>query len=345
MPRPTLQDVACAAGASATTVSAALRGRGGVSAKRAGQIRKIAERLGYVPDAVASAMAQRRHPDAGLSGDLSVAFLSRSISSYTGFAPAARALGLTPALVSPDEHPDPVRAARILWSRGIQGIALHLDSNDAPWIRSLREDTVWRRFSLVKFNRPPASLDLHVVRHNAFDYLFLALEKLVEHGFRRLAVLLFPSGSPLDDDSRLGALLAFRERHLPPGSSISWRMVSHYAGFPLGRQDLAWIRARKPDLVLSQYVSTAYALRDAGWRIGTDLAFAAVLRPSEPQPELPSIAGCDTRLPEQFHQLCVLLRDILQRRETGFPAHPTEWIIDPIWHPGESLGPSPHPFP
>ncbi len=56
-PRATLEDVARAAGVSTMSVSRALRGIEGVSAKTSAEIREAAERLGYAPNRVAASLA------------------------------------------------------------------------------------------------------------------------------------------------------------------------------------------------------------------------------------------------------------------------------------------------
>jgi DNA-binding LacI/PurR family transcriptional regulator len=58
--RPTLQDIATAAGVSTALASLVLRGRSGPSATTAAKVVEVAERLGYRPNRTASQLASRR---------------------------------------------------------------------------------------------------------------------------------------------------------------------------------------------------------------------------------------------------------------------------------------------
>ena len=62
----TLDDIAREAGVSGATVSNVLRGRGSVSTATAARVRDIATRLGYRPNLVARALAERRAPTIAL---------------------------------------------------------------------------------------------------------------------------------------------------------------------------------------------------------------------------------------------------------------------------------------
>ncbi len=70
-PRPTIHDVAAAAGVSVATVSKAVNGRYGVAPSTVAKVRRAAEELGYEPSLVASSMRSHR---TGVIGVLVAAF-------------------------------------------------------------------------------------------------------------------------------------------------------------------------------------------------------------------------------------------------------------------------------
>ena len=58
--RPTIRDVATAAGVSPATVSLALNGRGTISVATTARVREVAERMGYRPSRTARALRTAR---------------------------------------------------------------------------------------------------------------------------------------------------------------------------------------------------------------------------------------------------------------------------------------------
>lgn len=100
--RPTITDVAEAAGASRSTTSRALSGTGYVSPEVRERVRKAAKRLGYVPDAMARSLKQRSSTTIGLLvSDLRNFFYAQLAS---GASRAARKRGFAIMLTDTGAH-------------------------------------------------------------------------------------------------------------------------------------------------------------------------------------------------------------------------------------------------
>jgi LacI family transcriptional regulator len=78
--RPTIHDVAAAAGVSVSTVSKAVNGRYGISADTSKRVMEVVERLGYESSLVASSMRSHR---TGVIGVLVADFEPRSAGRAT----------------------------------------------------------------------------------------------------------------------------------------------------------------------------------------------------------------------------------------------------------------------
>ena len=121
--KPTLQDVANAAGVSTATVSRCLNTPDKVSPDLQKKIRQIIEDLGYMPDGAARALASRRSNTIGaVVPTIDNAIFSKAIQYLQqGVANAGYTLLLAQSSYSLDEE---LREVQALLTRGIDGLVL-----------------------------------------------------------------------------------------------------------------------------------------------------------------------------------------------------------------------------
>jgi DNA-binding LacI/PurR family transcriptional regulator len=324
-PPATMAELAARLGVSPSLVSMALSGDAKVAAKTRERIAAAAREMGFTRNATASLLAKQRHSRRAEAGRLSVALVSTlRDESLTGIC-AERGVALEQVVMRPEDSPR--QLLKTLWNRGVNGILLSPDQT--PW-RGALDKLPWQDFSMVKLGRVHPELPFHLVRHDAFDFATLALQRSCSTAKKRVCVLLWETDSEIDNQARLGALLAFRETRLPPGLELEWRL---WKG-PINRADpdsLAWLRARKPDTVLLFHFIMLFALEQAGLPDSFRCRFFAM----QNVPEFPwlkrPLAGCDVSRESYLANALDLLLVLIGRGERGFASPPTEHVIEPVW--------------
>ena len=123
MPKPTLKDIAQAAGVSAMTVSKALNGKPGVSEERRKEIRDIAERMNYTPNLIAKSLRVDETKTIGVVlSDTSEMVLSKVLR---GIQDGATNHGYSVIIANTDHQPErELQAIRTLLSKQIDGLIL-----------------------------------------------------------------------------------------------------------------------------------------------------------------------------------------------------------------------------
>ena len=123
MPKPTLKDIAQAAGVSAMTVSKALNGKPGVSEERRKEIRDIAERMNYAPNLIAKSLRVDETKTIGVVlSDTSEMVLSKVLR---GIQDGATNHGYSVIIANTDHQPErELQAIRTLLSKQIDGLIL-----------------------------------------------------------------------------------------------------------------------------------------------------------------------------------------------------------------------------
>jgi len=329
-----LREVASSVGVTMATVSMVLRGKPGISEATRSKVLEAAARLGYEPHVAAQLLARRRRRQG--NDRLAVAYLFGEDYERDAMLEYSEGMGLTLHPHHWREFETPAAASRILWNRGIEGLIV--STQKVPWSLEERQQFAWHRFSVVKMGRPFPDLAFHIVRHSPFDYMHLALSKVVARGYRRVVVLLTNnSGALLDDNARHGALLNFKQRLLPKGVRISMRSVAQN-DYAMSIKALhPWLKRQKPDAFLLYHWSWVDALQEMGYRFPDDIGVAAVLTSDARTPGTPRVTGCAEERRQHHQRSLLLLQELIARREKGFADPPMELVIEPVWEEGETL--------
>ena len=199
----TIKDIALEAGVSLMTVSRALRKQPSVSARLRARIHDIADRLGYRPNPLVSALMSQRRAGKPPHYNLKLGYITQFPTRagwkkirifgqfYDGAAQGAERHGYQLEefwLTEPGMTPQ--RMSKILMTRNIHGLII------APMpLPGSCVDFLWDHFSAVAIAYSLVEPSLHRIAHNHFNSMRLIMQKLWERGYRRPGLAIFEQGA------------------------------------------------------------------------------------------------------------------------------------------------------
>ena len=336
-----LRDIAERAGVSRMTVSLALRGDPQVSKATQARVRGIALELGYQPNPkVSRAMAElakSRHVEA----DERLTFLTsdaaedgwrqwrHNVECFEGARLRAREYGyvLEPFWLRQPKT-TPGKIARMLWSRGIEGVMVAPLGGDyqTNGLRTFPFD--WNRFSVVELAETLDEPRFDCARHDHFDGMLLALFSLERMGYRRIGLA-------------MERILDVRTRHRWYSAYLLWKSVRNYTQelpvhfyehFDVGRLG-RWANACRLDAVVSSRNQLHGELLQAGVRVPEDLGIAVLDRPVG---ERNGLSGISQNTAAIGSAAADLLLSLVRRGEKGIPEFPNQKICGGVWADGKT---------
>jgi len=251
----TLRDIAANAGVSRMTASKALRDAPGVSLDNRQRIKKIAKKLGYIPNAkVAAAMSAVAKTKTAHQGE-KLAFLTthKTENEWKKFAHIAdcfkgaqvRALEMGYEL-EPFWALNPrIKLADVLYARGIDGILLAPMGPELTQVGRKTLDFDWNKFSVVEIDEHLDEPYFRLIRHNHFESMLRALYHLETMGYRRIGLA-------------LSRYVESRNRHRWISAYLLWLSV-RYPDAPIppllhkngtAEEFSKWVKKNKLDAVL-----------------------------------------------------------------------------------------------
>jgi LacI family transcriptional regulator len=333
---PTIRALAKQLGLSRTTVSEALRGLPRIQKKTAIKVCAAAEKAGYRPNPLASAvMSQiRRSRVQAFRGGLAAVNIdetdrpSNSLRYHDALIEGARAraadLGyrLQTFLVG-QEGVTVERLDGILQSRGIKGVLL-LPAWQEPDLSRLD----WSRYAGVYTDYMIERPALHSIASDHHRSLMGTLHRLSEMGYRRPGVFL-----QRHHDERLqhrweGAFLAYQRNHrnmgrIPPLVMARFERVTF----------IRWFKRYKPDVVLGHWTEAIDWMKECGAKIPASVGFVSLNVTTEARP----CAGLDLQPRLLGARSVELLIAQLQRNERGIPTPASITMIPALWRDGPTL--------
>lgn len=274
--RVTIKDVALEAGVSYQTVSKVLNHQAKVKPETERKIYQAIERLGYTPHQAASSLRSHRTRLIGYSGPTWPPNQSNPILDefLQSMLPAAEKAGYY-LLCFPHragEHQvDPYR--RLVDSNRVDAFVVSGVEYDDPRLRYLLD----KDFPFVAFGRSNLDMKFSFVDVDGESGMRQVVEHLLSLGRRRIAALAWPETSRVGKDRMAGYHLALQAA----GIEVNNEWVARGEGSQaFGRQTtqgwLALPSERRPDAVAAlndaMAVGAMQAIRDAGLRVGVDLA-------------------------------------------------------------------------
>ena len=342
MARVTLSDIAAAVGFSKNTVSLALRGNPQIPEATRDRIRKMAEKLGYQPNAVVSQlMAQlRASRSSRFQAKLALVNANRdqkafvdhpTIPTYVqGCEARAAKLGYSFDrfwLHDPGLSSD--RWQRILQTRGIKGVILVglMDQNRLPE----QFAPIWKQFPAVVTGvrtRDPVLSFCCVDHHNL---ALMAFEKALELGYQRPALVI---------DDVLDALV---ERRFSAGFLTGQRVLPKNRQVPLftsihsGQKDpgefYSWFDKHKPDVVFTLYNIVLQWLSAKGLEVPEDVGVIQL----EWRGTRAQVAGMNQHNLVTGEAAVDMVVSQIHNNEVGALAFPRATLIGATWEDGASV--------
>lgn len=333
----TLKDVASAVGVSAMTVSLALRNHPKIPADRRALIQEVAQRMGYRPNAMASALVYQRKNSAIHPISAELAWINhwqdpRRLRSYNEFdlywrgaAQAAEKCGFRLEEFVVDAQLTYSRLEKILRSRNIQGILLPPHGNGAV-TRPLASSLDWSRYSVVRFGYSLSDLPAHLVTSNQIQGAMLAFSEMTKKGYDRVGYVCHQCSST---HSKAGFLMA--QTALPSERRLSLFEMDIRVDSCLDEL-LRWIQTNEPDAILTEMAEMAGMLKALGYRVPEDIGLAttSVLDGN-------ADAGIYQNSEEIGRAAVETLVSLIYQNQTGIPKLCREILVDSVWREGATL--------
>lgn len=337
---PTIQAIARASGRSSCTVSLALRDHPRISGKVKEKINRIAREMGWKPNPiVAACMSHIRsnnppgyqanlaflvsHPSSGAIEDLPL-FQKRF---YSGAKARAAELGYSLQPVWLHERGlTGTRLTGMLKSQGIPGLVIPSFIRPTEVLATFD----WSYFAAATGGYTLVEPQLHRVFGHLIHGMHLLLRKVIERGYRRIAVVF---SDKIDSRTDHGMLypIYYEQQHQP---DLEW--IRHYnytvpmsasARRELGRR----IKREKPQVLIGEQ-AILNILKENQWTVPKNIAFVAL----DWSPTRPKISGLN-QMHEVRGALTVdLVTAQLAQHERGIPAIPKLLLVEGQWEEGES---------
>jgi LacI family transcriptional regulator len=230
--RPTIEDVAAAAGVSRATAARALGGYGRVSDETRSLVRKHAQALGYQANRLAQGMVTGRTQTLGfVSADMADAFFGQTMR---GFTDVARAQGYDVIITNSEEDPKlERRAVETMLQRRVDGLLLAPTALDkARHLEAVQASGL----PIVQIDRSARGLAADAVLIDNVRAAMGAVNHLIERGHERIGLLTagLAEGDPIE---QLDAV-AIDPVHAPTPLSraVGYLSAMRSAGLPVEAQ-------------------------------------------------------------------------------------------------------------
>lgn len=342
-PTPTLREIAARAGASLYTVSLALRASPEVGVATRDKVLKAAEQLGYRPNPTLSALMRSIRQKNGHARLTSLALIMPlNEPQWTGrhrymadISAGARArcealgYGYEQFIVSP-EKPNARHLQHVLAARGVDGVLIGPHYETATHL-----GLDFNQLTYVSVGQTLTEIPSHRIDTTTLLNIRMALAATLRLGWDRPGMMITDRDNDAIENMMLGAYLGFVHRRLadPPAPFI-------YTEARLTAENvLAWVRENRVNAVLTSRAVVLKWLREAGVRVGEDLAFALLDCPQNSR----EMAGINQRLDEVGGSAIEVLGECIHANARGVPAIPKIVEIEGKWKDGPTMPPRPTP--
>jgi LacI family transcriptional regulator len=333
-----MAEIAQQLGVASSTVSRALRGDPRIGAKMRRRVEDLAEKMGYRPNPLVSALMASRRRRGGV-GEVDVIALvtnyggreswrSKEVCQweFEGVVARAAALGFRIEIFPLSEyHGDPTRLAATLRARGIRGVLLGFSREETEQVPLPTEG-----FAVAGLSAYFRWAAVDRANFHGFYNVQLALEQMWRLGYRRPALVVPESNNQISNNLWSGAFLDW-QRRLPKRDRCE-------SFIPADAEDFAefnkWLDANESDSLLVYKVPVRRYLAKRGCSIPGDVGLAYLYRTSD---EMGTAAGVDGNLSAVGAAALDLVVEKLNANITGVGDHPKEVLIKGTWHDGATL--------
>jgi DNA-binding LacI/PurR family transcriptional regulator len=331
-----MQMIADEAGVSRMAVSLALRNSPKISLKTRERIREIAERLGYRPNPLVSALMTQLRDIRRVPRPTTLAFVTSHATAdgwrqpgpfvdfFEGAKDRAEALGYTLEewwAAKPGLTPD--RFSEILFNRNIHGVLVApLPAGGASFAMD------WSRFASATIAFSLATPVLHRASNDQYLSILKAIDELTRLGYRRI-------GLALTDDQDVRVQRKWSAGYLVHQQSLApaQRVPALLAGGDFSVAFAEWYRRHEPDVVLSQEPHCLDYLGQLGLRVPDDVGFVHLALTEADE----GFAGINQNSRLVGAGAIDLIDAQLRRNERGLPATPKTVLILGRWIAGPTV--------
>ena len=336
-----MKAVAELSGVSVMTVSRTLRNDGRVAPETRRRVLLAAERLGYRPNPMVSAlMANLRFGSPRKTMDTIAYLVSHSADPRSngrrwrtnstmeyfrdGARERAERLGFRLEefwLVAPGMTQE--RMGAIMRARGIGGIVVAPLENPGG---SISLD--WNGFAVATIGYSLLAPILHRASNHQLHSIRLAINELTARGYRRIGLAIERKNDVRADHNWVTGLLYYQNQ-IPPKDRIPPFLPAE-----MSSQGVAdWIRKWKPDVIMSGRLGLLRLLKEMGLRVPDDIGYASLAY----YPEMGDVAGVDQNTKAVGGVAVDLVVDQLYRNERGIPERSKIVMIEGDWVDGGTV--------
>jgi len=334
---PTLREIARRAGVSHTTVSLSLRNHASIPEATRKRLRRLADRLGYRSNVLVSALMSQVRLKQPKSAPEVVGFLtggptaddwknhSYSVGCYEGARQRAQQLGMR---VEPFwlglGGATSAATCRMLHARAIHGNLI------APFpVPTYGHELDWAHMICVGLGYVFNQHALHRAVHNHFRGAFLAYEKLVGLGYRRVGLMLDQDENRRVNYQWLGGYLA--AQNTMAAAKLDPLLTSVSGN---NTQVKTWLRKMKPEVVIGFGPRQFLTLTQLGCRIPRDVAYVALDVEQTHLAHVEEVTGINQNLSLIGATAIDILASQLYHNEQGLPQRPVFSMIEGYWVDG-----------
>lgn len=333
-----MKHIAEEVGVTRAAVSLALKNHPSISEARRREIHAAAERLGYRPNAMATALAHHRHQSRFHPVQAALALINtypdpaklHAQASYedcwSGATMAAEKFGYRLEEFSANGKQPLKRLERIFLTRNIRGIIigpLPPGESGVNW-----ESFAWHKFSVVRCGFREQAPPFHFVTSAQAANTMGAFRKMRERGYKRIGFAGY-----WDKARMFGAGFLWSQYEPSLGSRVPPFIFSKETSeLNQQRQFGQWLEKAKPDAVLTDSLAVPVMLEKAGYRVPDDIGLA-----STNVRDMSVDAGIDQNPAEIGRVTTLALISLIHDNDLGIPAIIREILVRGKWVDGKSL--------
>lgn len=339
--RVSLRDVARETGVTHVAVSLALRGDARVGAAKREEIRAAAERLGYRPDPMLSALAGYRRTKSAVPISATVAWINQwsnphALRSYREFdlywqgaAETAAQLGYRLEEFAVGRDLTAERLQKILTARGVRGLILPPHPDGLAFARF-----DWSQYSAVRLGLSLPEPRVHAVVSDQSECAVLAYARVHGHGYRRIGFISSPRFDRNTRGNFRAGYLRHQSDHAAPRACLPPLLLEEDTTAATLARLRDWLDRARPEAVIATHSLLSALLDRLGIRVPRDLAVAttSVLDGKFP-------AGIDQNCREIGAVALRTLASFIHQNERGLPQTFRRILVEGKWIEGATLPP------
>jgi LacI family transcriptional regulator len=335
--RVTLRDMARRLEVSHTTISRALRNDPEISKEMREQVQLLAREMGYRPDPMLNALAhyRRSQTQRPIAAELALinhwpnpkqlwSFKEFNLYWQGAFEEAERC-GFRLEEFHLHKDMSFARMENILRARNIRGILLPPRGQSAPDYHGFN----WDDFCIVRLGHSFPFPHTHVVSSDQLTDGVIAFENIWKNGYRRIGLV-----TSNKMHTRFAAGYLFGQMRWCPKTRLPALMVAQES-IEDDRETLKeWMKAHRPDAILTDVVEVREWLAKIGYKVPRDIGLA-VLSVLDGNAD----AGIDQNSKEIGRAAIQLLISLINHNECGIPKICRELLVEGQWVNGGTLPP------